>query len=85
MYIDGDTEKLAWRVNTKSIIENYYDIIGYDNEGSYVGNLLILQGEKSYIWDISVFQKTFPKITHENLKIIENAGMKLIKIYFSPF
>lgn len=77
-YEDNNTEKIKWRVNLKAIKNGYYDIIGYENYGIYEGNILVLQGEKSHRWDIGVFKNNFPKITNEDIKIVEKAGMMII-------
>jgi len=61
-------------VNVQAIKNNYLEIIGYENNGVYEGNIMVLQGEKSHRWDISVFKKNFPNIKVEDIKIIEKAG-----------
>ncbi len=61
-------------MNVKSIKNHYYDIIGYDNDGTYEGNIMVLQGEKSHRWELDIFKKNFPKITQEDIKIVEKAG-----------
>lgn len=48
--------------------------MGYENDGIYEGKIMVLQGEKSYKWDLSVFTKNFPKIKPEDIKVVENAG-----------
>lgn len=80
-YLDSDTEKIEWRVNVKAIKDNYFEIIGYENDGVYEGNVNVLQGEKSHRWDLSIFKKNFPKIQAEDIKIIEKAGKEFFLIY----
>lgn len=70
-------DKIAWRINAPSIKRNYPNVIGFENNGVFEGNVMILQGEKSYKWDLSVFKNNFPKITSEDIKIVENAGIKV--------
>ena len=81
-YVDGDADKIAWRINAPAIKRNYHNVIGFDNDGIYEGNIMILQGEKSHKWDLSVFKKNFPKITAEDIKIIENAGNSFFNYNF---
>ena len=78
--MDSDTEKIEWRVNVKAVKDNYFEIIGYENEGVYEGNVMVLQGEKSHRWDINIFRKNFPKIQPGEIKIIEKAGKYLFMI-----
>jgi hypothetical protein len=61
-------------VNVSSIKKNYFEIIGFENEEEYHGKILVLQGEKSHRWDLNIFKKNFPKITSNDIKIIEKAG-----------
>jgi len=72
--VDSDTEKIEWRVNVQAIKKNYFEVIGYENDGLYEGIVMVLQGEKSHRWDIGIFKKNFPNIQLEDIKIIEKAG-----------
>ena len=58
-----------------------FDVIGYDNDGEYKGDTVVIQGEKSHSWDLEVFQKNFPNIIQDDIKIVENAG-KFIFLFF---
>lgn len=73
-YVDSDTEKIEWRVNVQAIKNNYFEIIGYENDGIYEGKVIVLQGEKSHRWDVGLFNKNFPKIQPDDIKIIDKAG-----------
>jgi hypothetical protein len=73
-YIDGDVDKIAWKINASAVKHNYHNVIGYENNGIFEGNIMVLQGEKSHKWDLSVFKKNFPKITVNDIKIVEKAG-----------
>ena len=73
--MDKDNEKICWRVNLKSIKNNYFEIIGYENNGEYNGDLIVIQGQKSHTWDLQIFKNNFPKISQGDIKIVENAGI----------
>lgn len=73
-YLDNDVDKIAWRINAPSIKHNYHNVVGYENNGVYKGNIMVLQGEKSHRWDLSVFKKNFPNITDKDIKVVEKAG-----------
>lgn len=73
-YLDSDTEKIAWKVNVESIRKNYYEVIGYENKGIYEGPMLVLQGEKSHRFKLDVFEGNFPKITQEDILVVDKAG-----------
>lgn len=74
-YADQDAEKICWRVNLKSIKNHYFDVIGYENEGEYKGDTVVIQGEKSHSWDLEVFKNNFPNMNQDDIKIVENAGI----------
>jgi len=74
----NDSEKICWRVNLESIKNNYFEVIGYENNGVYKGDMVVIQGEKSHNWDLEIFKKNFPNIIQDDIKIVENAGKKIL-------
>ncbi len=71
---ENNSDKVCWRVNLKSIKNNFFEIFGYENNGIYKGDMVVLLGELSNKWELEIFKKNFPNINQDDIKIVENAG-----------
>ena len=71
--ISSDDKTLAWRINVKAIKENFDNILGWEDCGSYPGPIRILNGEKSMRFYKEHFDKVFPNFKMRDLRIIQGA------------
>lgn len=64
-----------WNNNMPAILANVKKILGFEILGRYKkDDVLIIMGEKSAIYEFEVFEKIFPALKRENVKIIKGAG-----------
>lgn len=77
-YINNDINRIAWKINIESFKNFYIDLADYEIKNKYNGNMIVIQGENSYPWKIIDFKDNFPKISEDNIKIVEKAGKNKI-------
>jgi len=71
---DKETKTVRWRSNVKVLLEKEDYVVNHATMGEYGGPVLILLGEKSPKDDLESYQKLFPNISKEDIKVIKNAG-----------
>jgi esterase len=76
IYAAPDSDKVHWRCNLTGIKDNIDLIIGYEHLHNkfYEGPTRIILGEKSFIFPLDVYRSIFPKLSEQDVDIVQGAG-----------
>lgn len=76
-YVSPDSDQVEWRSNIKAIKSNYDKLIGFDIvrvQSVFEKPVIVVVGEKSFIFPIDVFKKLYPRINEGDVAVIKGAG-----------